>query len=89
MGPQLAPHFVQYTSAISKSKKLTFRQRIGLVETSAIRELCAHIIENKLELETHFRSFDIDGDGEFILFIKKYYSVIIFLLLIYLSGGRS
>ncbi|XP_077292785.1 retinal degeneration C [Arctopsyche grandis] len=63
VGPQLDTHFVQYTAAISKTKRLTFRQRIGLVETSAMRELMAHILESKLELETHFRSYDRDSDG--------------------------
>lgn len=65
VGPQLTPHFVQYTSAQSKTKKLTFRQRIGLVESSAIRELSGQILAVKEALETQFKKFDTTNTGEF------------------------
>ncbi|XP_044729651.1 serine/threonine-protein phosphatase rdgC [Chrysoperla carnea] len=61
VGPQLATHFVQYTSA--KTKRLTFRQRIGLVESSAIRELSGQILANKAALVTEFTKFDPDNTG--------------------------
>lgn len=65
VGPQLATHFVQYTSAISKTKRLTFRQRVGLVESSAIRELSAQILSSKKELEAEFKKLDPEDTGEY------------------------
>lgn len=65
VGPQLATHFVQYTSAISKTKRLTFRQRVGLVESSAIRELSAQILSSKNELEAEFKKLDLEDTGKY------------------------
>lgn len=45
---------MQYTAAASKTRKLTFRQRIGLVESSALRELGARLREHGNELEREF-----------------------------------
>ncbi|GLV35149.1 retinal degeneration C [Carabus blaptoides fortunei] len=61
VGPQLATHFVQYTSALSKTKRLTFRQRVGLVESSAIRELSAQILSKRAELEAEFKKYDAEN----------------------------
>lgn len=63
MGPQLDTHFVQYTAATSKTKRLTFRQKIGLVESSAIRELRGHIISNKERLRQEFEKADPNLTG--------------------------
>ncbi|KAK9753514.1 Calcineurin-like phosphoesterase [Popillia japonica] len=63
VGPQLDTHFVQYTAATGKTKRLTFRQRVGLVESSAIRELRGHIISNREKLESEFRKTDQDQSG--------------------------
>lgn len=64
LNPQLIPHFVQYTAAASKTKKLTFRQRIGLVECSALRELGARLRERRNELEREFKARDPDATGK-------------------------
>lgn len=67
VGPQLDTHFVQYTAATGKTKRLTFRQRIGLVESSAIRELRGHILSNQDSLEEEFRKLDPNSTGESLL----------------------
>lgn len=64
LDPQLDTHFVQYTAAASKTRKLTFRQKIGLVESSALRELGAKLRERKVELEKEFRIRDPDSRGK-------------------------
>ncbi|KAG4066467.1 hypothetical protein HA402_007103 [Bradysia odoriphaga] len=63
LNPQLDTHFVQYTSAASKTRRLTFRQRIGLVESSAIRELGARLRERGNELEKEFKDRDPESTG--------------------------
>lgn len=63
LNPQLDSQFVQFTSAASKSRKLTFRQRVGLVETSALRELGARLRECGNELEREFAARDPAGTG--------------------------
>lgn len=64
LNPQLDTHFVQYTAAASKTRKLTFRQRIGLVESSALRELGARLRERRNELEREFKARDPDATGK-------------------------
>lgn len=66
VGPQLDTHFVQYTAATGKTKRLTFRQRIGLVESSAIRELHGHIVSNRSRLEQEFIKADPELTGELL-----------------------
>lgn len=61
--PQLDTHFVQYTAAASKTRKLTFRQRVGLVESSALRELGARLRAKIVELEKEFKVRDPNGTG--------------------------
>lgn len=63
LNPQLDTHFVQYTAAASKTRKLTFRQRVGLVESSALRELGARLRERRNELEREFKARDPDATG--------------------------
>ncbi|XP_059618091.1 serine/threonine-protein phosphatase rdgC [Phlebotomus argentipes] len=63
LDPQLDIHFVQYTAAASKTRKLTFRQRVGLVESSAIRELAEQLRNRRVELEQEFISRDDNKTG--------------------------
>nr|CAD7404413.1 unnamed protein product [Timema poppensis] len=63
VGPQLAPHFVQFTTAASRAKRLTFRQRVGLVESSAIRELSGKILASKELLLEEFKKHDPGNTG--------------------------
>nr|CAD7438722.1 unnamed protein product [Timema bartmani] len=63
VGPQLAPHFVQFTTAASRAKRLTFRQRVGLVESSAIRELSGKILASKELLLEEFKKHDPENTG--------------------------
>lgn len=63
LNPQLDTHFVQYTAAASKTRKLTFRQKVGLVESSAIRELGAKLRDRRNELEREFKARDPDSKG--------------------------
>lgn len=60
---------MQYTAAVSRTRRLTFRQRVGLVESSAMRELHNQIIVVRRYLEATFRSMDLDQSGAY-LFIK-------------------
>ncbi|XP_055528213.1 serine/threonine-protein phosphatase rdgC isoform X2 [Wyeomyia smithii] len=63
LDPQLDTKFVLYTAAASKTRKLTFRQSVGLVETSALRELAARLRERRVELEREFVSRDDKNSG--------------------------
>lgn len=69
VGPDLDTHFVKFTSSVEKTKKLTFRERIGLVESSAIKELREHILRNRTTLEMEFLKSDKDKSGKSRLFI--------------------
>ncbi|KAG6463231.1 hypothetical protein O3G_MSEX013754, partial [Manduca sexta] len=62
-GNSLERQFVQYTAAVSRTRRLTFRQRVGLVESSAMRELHNQIIMVRRSLEATFRSMDLDQSG--------------------------
>ena len=71
VGPQLDPHFVQFTTATPRTKKLTFRQRVGLVESSAIRELSAQILSKREALLEEFLKYDPEKIGEIdAMFLK-------------------
>lgn len=72
--PQLDTHFVQYTAAASKTRKLTFRQRVGLVESSALRELGARLRARITELEKEFKERDPKGTGT----LKNSYTIMMF-----------
>lgn len=72
LNPQLDTHFVQYTAAASKTRKLTFRQKVGLVESSAIRELGAKLRERRNELEREFKARDPDSKGNVHIFLLIY-----------------
>lgn len=60
---QLIPHFVQYVSAASQAKRLTFKQRVGIVESAALKELAVRMREHRDELETQFRKYDPHDKG--------------------------
>lgn len=62
-GQQLTPHFVQFNSAKSVAKALTFRQRVGLVESSAIRELGATVEAHRDQLLKAFKAVDTTDTG--------------------------
>lgn len=64
-------HFIQYTAAASKTRKLTFRQRVGLVESSAIRELGARLRDKRMELEREFKRQDPDNTGEYYIDVRR------------------
>lgn len=74
LNPQLDTHFVQYTAAASKTRKLTFRQKVGLVESSAIRELGAKLRERRNELEREFKARDPDSRGNTHTHRKAHYN---------------
>lgn len=81
LNPQLDTHFVQYTAAASKTRKLTFRQKVGLVESSAIRELGAKLRERRHELDREFKARDPDARGDYRLIythIHKIFEIIFF-----------
>ncbi|KAI8123477.1 Serine/threonine-protein phosphatase rdgC [Lucilia cuprina] len=63
LNPHMEPHFVQYISAASKTRQLTFRQRVGIVESSAIRELGARLRARRNELEAEFKKHDPKNKG--------------------------
>lgn len=71
VGPQLAPHFVQFTTATPRTKKLTFRQRVGLVESSAIRELSGQIQARRDQLLEEFLKYDPEQTGEAVWSYRK------------------
>lgn len=64
-GNSLERQFVQYTAAVSRTRRLTFRQRVGLVESSAMRELHNQIMTVRRSLEATFRSMDLNQSGMF------------------------
>ncbi|KAK7072460.1 phosphoprotein phosphatase activity protein [Halocaridina rubra] len=61
-GPDLEPHFVQYTADM-KSRKLTIRERVGRMETSAFRELRGQIVASRSKLLVAFQQRDKDKSG--------------------------
>lgn len=57
------PHFVQYISAASQTKRLSFKQRMGIVESSALKELAVRMRDHRDELEDEFRKCDAKDSG--------------------------
>lgn len=57
------PHFVQYISAASQTNKLSFKQRIGIIESAALKELAVRMREHRSELETEFMKCDPNETG--------------------------
>lgn len=62
-GPDLSKQFVQYTAGHTKT--LTFRERIGIVEESAIRELRTIVLSSMQRLEQGFRDADPNSTGKY------------------------
>ncbi|XP_067643851.1 serine/threonine-protein phosphatase rdgC isoform X2 [Eurosta solidaginis] len=62
-GPQLDTQFVQYISAASKTTRLTIRQRVSIVESSALRELGVRLRNRRDELEREFSKLDPKNTG--------------------------
>ncbi|XP_029406562.2 serine/threonine-protein phosphatase rdgC isoform X2 [Bactrocera dorsalis] len=62
-GPQLDTQFVQYISAASKTARLSFQQRISIVEASALRELGARLRDRRVQLEEEFSKLDPKNTG--------------------------
>lgn len=62
IGPDMKPYFVQYQ--VSKTKKhLTLKQRVGIVEQSAVKELRERLYANKTSLMTAFLEKDKGKTG--------------------------
>ncbi|XP_078369903.1 serine/threonine-protein phosphatase with EF-hands pef-1-like [Oculina patagonica] len=62
IGPDMKPYFVQYQASKGK-KHLTLKQRIGIVEESAIRELKERLYANKIALMEAFLERDKENTG--------------------------
>lgn len=62
--PELKPRFIQFISAGATIRQLTFRQRMGIVESSAIRGLCNRLKSQRDELELEFKKYDKNHTGE-------------------------
>uniref|UniRef100_A0A1A9Z5T7 Serine/threonine-protein phosphatase with EF-hands n=1 Tax=Glossina pallidipes TaxID=7398 RepID=A0A1A9Z5T7_GLOPL len=60
---KLESYFVQFISAASKTRELSIRQRVGIVEASALRGLGARLRAQRLELELEFQKHDPDNTG--------------------------
>lgn len=58
-----APHFVQFQAGAARSRQLTFRQRVDLVEAAALRELRTQVAARRTALEEAFRRRDPEGTG--------------------------
>ncbi|BES99022.1 serine threonine-protein phosphatase [Nesidiocoris tenuis] len=64
VGPELKYHFVQFMAAPKAgSSNLTFRQKIGLIETSAIKELMSKINSSRSKLLQEFAIMDPSASG--------------------------
>uniref|UniRef100_A0A1A9WRH1 Serine/threonine-protein phosphatase with EF-hands n=1 Tax=Glossina brevipalpis TaxID=37001 RepID=A0A1A9WRH1_9MUSC len=60
---KLEAHFVQFISAASKTRELSIRQRVGIVETSALRGLGARLRAKRQDLELEFEKHDPNHTG--------------------------
>lgn len=65
MGQDLQPHFVQFSSSkLQKGRKYTIRQRVGIIETSALRDLKEKIYASQSDLIEEFKKYDENGTGQ-------------------------
>jgi len=64
-GPRepLEPYFVQFNAATPKLRNMTMRQRVGLVEASALKELRSLIKEKQEQLQKYFKEKDTASKG--------------------------
>jgi len=65
------PYFVQFNAATPKLRSMTIRQRVGLVEASALRELRTRIRERQEALTQAFNNYDTDSKGGSIILFRK------------------
>lgn len=63
-GPNLSPHFVQFTTATNRTRNMTFRQKVGLIESSALRDLSQKIHSVKPQLLQAFQKLDATKSGK-------------------------
>ncbi|CAG7823996.1 unnamed protein product, partial [Allacma fusca] len=57
----LEPYFVQFNAASPKLRNMTIRQRVGLVEASALKELRSKIQEKQEQILLCFKELDNDS----------------------------
>ncbi|KAK7486992.1 hypothetical protein BaRGS_00021808, partial [Batillaria attramentaria] len=57
------PHIVQYVSASSARRKVTFTQRISNLESSALNSLRERFVACKAQLLHEFHKYDTEGKG--------------------------
>uniref|UniRef100_A0A4W3I7V0 Serine/threonine-protein phosphatase with EF-hands n=1 Tax=Callorhinchus milii TaxID=7868 RepID=A0A4W3I7V0_CALMI len=63
LGPDLVPRFVQYQ--VSKyTRKMTLRQRVGVVEASALKSLQEKLYAHRSEVIAAFKQFDENNTGK-------------------------
>ncbi|XP_071504182.1 serine/threonine-protein phosphatase with EF-hands 2-like [Diadema antillarum] len=62
-GTDLKPHCVQYQTSQNSSKKLSMRQRVSIVEESALRNLREKIGANTTALRQAFQKYDPNNTG--------------------------
>ncbi|XP_069745567.1 serine/threonine-protein phosphatase with EF-hands 1-like isoform X3 [Narcine bancroftii] len=66
LGPDLTPHFVKYR--VSKAtRKLTLKQRVSVIEESALTSLRGKLFAHKSEVISAFREYDPDCTGKIAL----------------------
>ncbi|XP_013389540.1 serine/threonine-protein phosphatase with EF-hands 2 isoform X2 [Lingula anatina] len=64
LGQDHKPEFVQYmTTKASRGRNISIRQRVGIIEASAIRNLKERIFASGLELKQEFQKFDPENTG--------------------------
>lgn len=61
-GADLSLHFIQFNTFTNRVK-MTFRQKVGLIENSAIRELSQKIHSVRHQLMDEFKKYDLDNSG--------------------------
>ncbi|XP_072900708.1 serine/threonine-protein phosphatase with EF-hands 1 isoform X4 [Hemitrygon akajei] len=66
LGPDLIPHFVKYR--VNKStRKLTLKERVSVIEESALKSLREKLFAHKSEVIAAFRKYDPDYTGKISL----------------------
>ncbi|NWY10294.1 PPE1 phosphatase, partial [Aphelocoma coerulescens] len=62
LNPELTPRFVQYQ--VSKyTRRQNLRERVGTIESSALKSLREKIYAHRSELTTAFAQYDVNGTG--------------------------
>jgi len=64
ISPDLSPHFIQFTTATNRTRNMTFRQKVGLIESSALRDLNQKIVSVKPQLLQAFQKLDANKTGK-------------------------